>query len=237
MSLADTDPKRSTSNLLVSGKLHTSYDYDFILDTGFGGYVSVARAAAELSGLLKNGTARIPTESFSVSHRFPSDKIRASYLMLGEINLSNRIIQVDTRNGDSYGQSGIVGNRLLQNYRLVLDYPRHKLWLERTTAKEERDEADKPILGLAVRTDGGVIHVVRVAHASPAAHAGIQEGDAILRIDGLSVEDIGMSTALAVLSSPDGPTDLELRHDGGPAGSGPSTVKLVPASPLDWHED
>jgi predicted aspartyl protease len=237
--LVDSDPKHGISNVLVSGALVSDYEYDFILDTGFGGYVSVARSAAELSGLLKNETPRIPAESLSVSHRFHSDKIRASYLMLGAINLSNRVIQVDTRNGDSYGQSGIIGNRLLQNYRLILDYPRRKLWLERATTKEEADDTAKPILGLTVRADGSVIRVVRVAPASPAAHAGVHDGDAIVRLDGLSVEDIGITTALAVLASPDGPTDVVLKRDGASAGENQESisVKIVPASPLDWHAE
>jgi predicted aspartyl protease len=235
--LTNAEPKRPISNLLIAGKLIGDYDYDFILDTGFGGYVSVAKSAAQLSGLLRNETARIPAESYSVSHKFRSEKIRASFLMLGEINISNRIIQVDTRNGDTYGQNGIIGNRLLQNYRLTLDYARHKLWLERVTTKEEPDEAGKPMLGLTVRTDGGMIHVVRVAPASPAAHAGVQNGDAILRIDGLTIQDIGMATAIAVLASPDGPTDIELQHDSGATAENPVTVKLIPASPLDWHAE
>ena len=234
--LVDSNPKRPTSNLLISGKLLGDYDYDFILDTGFGGYVSVAQAAAQLSGLIKADTVRIPGESFSVSHRFHSDKIRASFLMLGNINLSNRIIQIDTRNGDNYGQNGIIGNRLLQNYRLILDYARHKLWLERTTSKEEPDDAAKPTLGLTVRTEAGTVHVVRVAPSSPAARAGVQSGDEILRIDGLSIGVIGVQTAIAVLASPDGPTDLEVKHAGSD-GIRLATVKLVPASPLDWHSE
>ena len=237
--LSDTDPKRPTSNLLVSGKLISDYDYDFILDTGFGGYVSVARGAAQLSGLLKNETARIASESYSVSHRFHTEKIRASFLTLGEINLSNRIIQVDTRNGDTYGQNGIIGNRLLQNYRVTLDYARHKLWLERMTTKEEPDEAAKPTLGLTVRTDGGVIHVVKVAPASPAERAGVQNGDTILRIAGVAIAAIGMDTAISVLASPDGPTELEVQHDdaSAPENRTPVTLKLIPSSPLDWKSD
>ena len=239
LSLKDSEPKRPTSTLLVSGKLIGDYDYDFILDTGFGGYVSVAKAAAQLSGLMKNDTPHIPAESFSVSHRFKSEKIRASFLMLGDINLSNRIIQVDARNGDSYGQNGIIGNRLLQNYRITLDCQRHRVWLERTTSKEEQDEAAKPTLGLTIRTDGGMIRVVRVAPMSPAARAGVQMGDEILRIDGLSVGEIGMQTAITILASPDGPTDLEVKHDMNAGGDSNSqaTLKLIPASPLDWHAE
>lgn len=233
--LTNAEPKYPVSNLLFSGKLVSDYDYDFILDTGFGGYVSVAKSAAELSGLIKPGTARIPGASYSVSHQFRSDKIRASFITLGEINISNRIIQVDTRNGDTYGQNGIVGNRFLQNYRLTLDYQRRKLWLERITTKEEPDEIDKPTLGLTVRTDGGMVHVVKVAEASPAEHAGVQNGDEIISINGQALEELGMAKALELLGSPEGKTSLEiLRSSNNTAANASITLTMTPESPLDW---
>src|SRR5262249_27296208 len=154
-----------------------------LLDTGFGGYISVAQSAAQQSGLLSDRTPRIPGSNYSFSHQFRSDKIRASYLMLGEINLSNRVVQIDVRNNDSFGQTGIVGNRLLQNYRLTIDFPRKKLWMERVTTREEPDETDKLSYGLTLRTDGGMIRVAKVGRYSPADRAGLQVGDVLNAID------------------------------------------------------
>ncbi len=231
-----SDSTQDTSSLSISGKLAGSYDYEFILDTGFRGYVSISRSDAELSGLLKRDTPRTLGESFSVSHRFRIEKIRTDFLMLGEIHLSNRIVQVDTRNGDGYGQHGIIGNRLLQNYRMTLDCARRLIWLERTTTKEEPDETEKARLGLTVRIDSGSIYVERVAHGSPAERAGVSAGDEILKIDGLPVETIGLATALSVLASPDGPTDLEVKRESKDASSRSErlTLKVVPLPTLDW---
>jgi predicted aspartyl protease len=228
---------RPLSCMLIHGKLHPEYDYDFLLDTGFGGYVSVAQAAAQESGLFKPDTPRVPGTSYGVSRSFESNKIRAKYLMLGNINLSGRIISVDVRNNDAYGQTGIVGNRLLQNYLLILDYPRRKLWLERRTEKEEPDEAEKLSLGLSIRADGRTIRVERVGKNSPAEHAGVRPGDTILSINGRSLDTLTTVQALNLLASPQGATTLTLarRVDPNLGTRGESvTFILEPQCPLDW---
>ncbi len=159
--------------------------------------------------------------------------------MLGPINLSNRIIQVDVRNNDSYGQTGIVGNRFLQNYRLTLDFPRQKLWMERTTTKEEPDEAAKLSLGLTFRTDGGMIRVARVARYSPGERAGFQEGDILNAIDEQSVSALGTARALDRLLSPTGSVMLEVLRNTETPGSNGNTYRrqVVPLSLLDWKSE
>lgn len=232
-SLTDSNPKRRFSNLLITGKLVNDYDYDYILDTGFAGYISVEHSAAELSGLINRDTPRILGEGFSVSHRFRSDRIRASRLIVGDIDASNRVIQVDTRNGDAYGQHGIVGNRFFQNYSLILDAPRHKVWLERVTKTEEEDDGVKRGLGLTVSAGAGQIRVVRAAPNSPAEKAGVRAGDSILAIHGVSIGQLGIASAIALLASPDGDMDMDMRHEGSPPT--PYSVTLIPQSPLDWR--
>ena len=80
------------------------------------------------------------------------------------------------------------------------------------------------------------IYVERVAPGSPAERAGVSAGDDILKIDGLPVETIGLATALSVLASPDGPTDLEVKRESKDASSRSErlTLKVVPLPTLDW---
>jgi predicted aspartyl protease len=237
LDLKPSNPKAALPCMRIVGKLHAKYDYEFLLDTGFGGYVSVARAAAVESGLLRADTPRVSAISYGASRAFQTLRIRAGFLMLGSINLSGRVIAVDVRNNDEYGQVGLVGNRLLQNYRMTLDYARRKLWMERVTDKEPLDEAEKPSLGLAVRADGQRLRVENVAKNSPAARAGAQIGDAILSINGEETANMSVARALNLLSAPKGPVTLNLRRaeETNRAGSGQTlTLTLEPSSPLDW---
>lgn len=238
--LSPANPTRVAPSVLLSGKLHEKYDYSFLLDSGYGGYISVAQAAAQESGLFKEGTPRIPSTSYSVSRRFVTNKIRAGFLMLGEVNLSGRIISVDVRNNDTYGQTGIVGNRFLQNYRVILDYQRHKLWLERVTEKEEPDEAEKPSLGITVRADGNSIRVEKIAKNSPAQRAGLRPGDMIVSVNGQSLATLSTAQALNLLASPQGRTTLALVRGVDPnlgTPGEPLNLTLDPSSPLDWKGD
>lgn len=236
-SLLPTNGNLPASTLLLAGELHEKYDYNFLLDTGFGGYLSVAQSAALESGLVKPETPRVAVTNFSVTRRFRSDKIRASYLMLGTINLSGRIVQVDMRNKDIYGQAGIVGNRLLQNYKVTLDYPRKKLWLERVTDRQEPDEVETPTLGLSIKADGKVMRVEKVARYSPAHHAGVKPGDSILAINGEPSDSFTPTQAMHLLSAPHGATTLALKRGVDPnlgTGGETYTLTLTPASPVDW---
>ena len=226
--------------LALYGQLHTKYDYDFLLDTGFGGYVSVSKLAAEESGILKPETPRISSTNYSVTNRFKTDKFRVPFLMLGEINLSGRIVQADIRNKNAYGQRGIVGNRFLQNYHVILDYARRKLWLERVTTKEEPDEAEKLSLGLAIRANGATIRVDRVSKNSPAQRSGVKPGDKIISINGQAIATISTTEVANLLASPHGETRLALIRGIDPnlgIGGQPYSLLLQPSSPLDWKGD
>jgi predicted aspartyl protease len=231
--------KRPTT-VLVSGQLHSKYDYDFILDTGFGGYLSVAHAAAQESGLIKEETPRVSAVSYGVTRSFRSDKIRASFLMLGGINLSGKVVAVDYRNNDIIGQTGIVGNRLLQNYRVTLDYPRKKLLLERITMKEEADDAETPSLGLSIRAGNKLVLVDNVKKNSPAFRAGMRPGDEIVSINDHDTHDMSAGEVTGLLSAGTGTARLVINPASDPnlGTRGKSfSVTLAPRSPLDWQAE
>jgi predicted aspartyl protease len=210
LDLKPVNPKATISCLLVSGKLHPKYDYDFLLDTGFSGYVGVAHTAAQEAGHFGENTPRIPITSYGVNRSFQSYRLKAPFLSLGEINLTGRTIQVDVRNKEQYGQFGLLGNRLLQNYRLTLDTQRRKMWLERVTEAEEADEPEGLALGLLVKHDGRVYKVAQVLPNSPAQRAGIRVGDLIVAVNGKLTYEMTAARVLGLINDPKGRLTLEL---------------------------
>ena len=237
--LRPVNAKAPLSVMMLTGQLHAGYDYDFLVDTGFGGFASVAHTAAEESGILKPSTPRIASMAFSLSRHYQTSKIHADYLRLGSLDLTGRTVQIDYRNGDAYGQFGILGNRLWQNFKMTLDLQRRKLWLERVTPpnKEEPDDSEKPSLGIAIRANGFSFLVDSVKRNSPAHRAGIRVGDAIISINGKGVDTMNAAQVANLLTLPAGDVALEIHRGVDPnfgTVGGPLTLTLKPTSPLEW---
>ncbi len=70
-------------------------------------------------------------------------------------------------------------------------------------------------IGVSIRPDPNGLRIVRVFDGSPAARAGLQGGEVILRADGHSLHGIPISSAVALIKGPPG-TDvvLEVRDRG-----------------------
>jgi hypothetical protein len=231
---------KKVSSMMVKGLLHPSYDYSFLFDTGYGGYASISHLEAEQAGMIHTDTPRVSGSAFSVSRSFRTDKIRAPYLHIGDLDLSNKIVSIDYRNSDVIGQPGIIGNQLLQNFHVTLDYPRRKLLLERVAVDEEPDDAVKPSLGLVIRSDSDVIRVAHVKPASPARHAGLRPGDRLIAVDDRSVIGLPVNRVVDLLLAVHGDVRLQLERGADPnLGTGGEiyTRTVTASSPLDWKND
>jgi len=85
-------------------------------------------------------------------------------------------------------RNGIIGNKLLERFRLVLDYPRERLYL--SPDKRWTNEYDYDKSGLVLVASGPHLNeftVYYVIEGSPADEAGLQAGDELRRINGWPV--------------------------------------------------
>ncbi len=236
----DLTPMNLTSSIsvmLLKGRLHDSYDYDFLFDTGFGGHITISNTAASAAGQLKENTPRIEAGAYSLNRKFNTVKIRTPYLMIGEINYTGHAVQIDYRNQGEVGLFGIIGNRFFQNYRVTLDYTKRKLWLERNDSPEDFDESEKPSFGITLRTTTTSYRVDRVAAKSPAHTAGIRPGDTITAINGKPLAQYTHEEILQSIHTPTLETTLTIVP-----GVDPNlgvqfkevVVKMKPGIPFDW---
>ncbi len=231
--LKPVNAKAQISTFTLSGLLHTEYDQDFLVDSGYAGFLTVGGIAAQTSGILKPDTPRVSAFAYSVSRKFQTLKIRTPFLKLGPLDLSGRVIAVDYRNNDAYGQFGIAGNRLWQNFSLTFDFQRKKLWIERRVSKdqEELDEAEHPSLGITIRTDGLTVLLETVPPNSPASKRGLRPGDRLLSIDGVPTDRLTTAQVANLLANPKKETRLRCADK-----FGNEHEAAVPAtSPLDWQ--
>jgi hypothetical protein len=117
---------------------------------------------------------------------------------------------------------GLLGSGFLQRYRVVIDYPDRILWLSPRSARIAGRPYEYSHVGLQLERWDAALRVVAVAEGSPAARAGIQVGDEVVSVNGLSVRggpaarstpDVGRVTRL--LEGPPGTrVTLAVRHAG-----------------------
>lgn len=92
--------------------------------------------------------------------------------------------------------AGVIGADLLQRFNIVLDYPQQQIIFEANSNFKNYDEEDKSGIALiASGTDLKTLQVAYVEPKSPAAEAGIQQGDIIAGIDDEPAADISLASA------------------------------------------
>jgi predicted aspartyl protease len=82
---------------------------------------------------------------------------------------------------------GLLGYSFLKHFRVAIDYPRRRLWLDPTQGDvpDRSEEYCHP--GIQLESLGGTLRVMAVASGSPASRAGIRVGDELVSVDGVAV--------------------------------------------------
>ena len=99
--------------------------------------------------------------------------------------------------------AGLIGAQFLERFTVVFDNRSKRLWL--TPNRSYADPAKYDESGLRIRAEGPAFRrfvVNRILPQSPAAEAGIQPGDIIESIDGLSEEEMTLTELRIVLCQP-----------------------------------
>ena len=111
--------------------------------------------------------------------------------------------------------AGNIGNRLLERFRVTLDYERRQVVLEPGARIAQRDRFTQTGVQLVREGDGHVV-VRSVLPGSPAQKAGLREGDRVRRIDGREVAewDAGSVEARFEQSRPGTQVTLDVERQG-----------------------
>ena len=111
---------------------------------------------------------------------------------------------------------GILGSRVLSRFRVIFDFPNAQLYLKplRNYNKDFRhDRSGLFLLASGYRLKD--ITVVGLIKASPAAKAGIKEGDVVIRINGRFKANLSLGMVLGLLQKKAGKKiQLLIERDG-----------------------
>jgi S1-C subfamily serine protease len=110
---------------------------------------------------------------------------------------------------------GTVGFGFLKNFNMIIDYDRRRVWLENFTGKVSNEvEGDLGIYaGFDPKRKKTIVS--RVSPETPAAAAGIKEGDELLSVDGQELIDVGFRRVRKLLrGQPGTKVKLAVARDG-----------------------
>lgn len=135
---------------------------------------------------------------------------KSDFLRFGDYNYENIItsfqdIYFSNNSGRGLIRNGILGNLLLRRFSYYIDYTKGLLYIK--GGKKYNKEFDYDKSGLSVVSFGEQLRqfmISLVIDGSPAAEAGLQPGDILLRINGRSSSNLSLETITSLMSLKEG---------------------------------
>jgi PDZ domain/Aspartyl protease len=142
---------------------------------------------------------------------------RASHFKIGSSVLPAPIIYISQDKGGALASSeyeGLIGTEILRRFKVIFDYPRRRLILERNADFEEPLEYD--MSGMSLRAYGNefrIFKIYQVLEDSPAGRAGLRVGDIIERIDAVPASRLTLEQILQMMKVPGREYGLTIKRD------------------------
>lgn len=131
---------------------------------------------------------------------------RVASLQMGSFTLGEPLTLFSEDTAGAFANPSLAGNigaQIASRFHLFLDYGRKRLILE--PSPTFADPFDRAFSGIALRAEGadyGTFRVHEVLESSPAADAGIREGDILTAIDGKAAAGFTLSAINEMLEKP-----------------------------------
>ncbi|HTR96469.1 MAG TPA: aspartyl protease family protein [Candidatus Acidoferrales bacterium] len=169
----------------VKATLDGKYDGLFRLDLGSSSTVDLHAPFAQRNGLEKRLRDTRPVTGAGFGGQFESTLGRMHTMAIGPYRWSDPMVSISHATEGAFASedfAGNIGNRILERFKVTLDYDQRRIWLEPGARYTARDEFTHT--GLLLTREGDRVLAESVLSGSPAERAGVREGDELLAIDG-----------------------------------------------------
>ena len=190
----------------------------FILDTGFSGFLMLWQHVAEahIGESAYSNRLTIEGKNANISgdmkmHVFVAESLKNRLFEVKKTIIAYEEYEnpVAVKNPDTY-QLGVIGNDLLSNYLIILDYPMRKMYFK-PYKDIEQEEFYRAGFETGIYKNKGLL-VQALIHNSPADSAGIQIDDILLEANGIKATKANRSEIVKLLRTP-GTVTLKLKRN------------------------
>jgi len=203
----------------LRGRLDGRYEGVFRLDVGSSSTVDLHTPFVRENQLGSKLRHALPVSGAGFGGSFQSTMGRLKRMDIGPYGWADPIVLLSTATEGAFASeefAGNIGNRLLERFRVTFDYERRQIYLE--PGKHYRDRDVLTRTGLMLGWYGDHVTALSVLPGSPAAKAGLREGERVSAVDGKPIlEWEGRALERRLEDGPDGGTlTLTVERDGAP---------------------
>ncbi len=198
-------PIRFTEDAPVTAGTFDGVAGDFEIDSGDAGPAIVEGYWAEQHGLTERLAHGLAWSGTGVGGEYQETVTRGDFT-LGELRLPGEVVSysgLPERGSESTQmQAGVIGESTLWRFDMTFDYGHGRVWIDPVTKLVPRPFNRS---GLRLRkATPEAFAVVTVMPGSPAAEAGMKEGDRILAVNSTPAAQLGVSDAYSAFLGPVG---------------------------------
>ena len=202
---------------VVKMTLDGKYAGDFRVDVGSSSTVDLHTPFVKANGLAEHAGRGVDVTGGGFGGTFTNEVIRMKRVALGPFSWNDPVVSLSRATQGAFTSedyAGNIGNRILERFKVTLDYDQRRMILVPGARYGKPDRFARAGLQLARR--GETVSAMSVLAHSPAAEAGIQEGDEVLSIDGrpISQWDPDQITETLELGAVGSSHKVEYRRDG-----------------------
>jgi hypothetical protein len=202
---------------VVKLKLDGALEGDFRVDVGSGSTVDLHTPFVAQNGLMEKATHFVDATGGGFGGTFVSRVVRMKKLEIGPYSWTEPLVTLSQAKEGAFTSedyAGNIGTRILERFKVTLDYERRQMWLEPGKLYPRRDVMTRTGMQLACAAD--TVKVADVLAGSAAERAGLSAGDVVTALDGQPILGLGPDGVSAIFEeSADGSVhQLAIVRDG-----------------------